>query len=82
MTPRVVLFSRPGCGLCATAREVLDTERARTAFDLEELDVSTDEALERAYGIRIPVVLVDGREIAEIALDPEVLRAALGLRPR
>lgn len=82
MTARVTLLSRPGCGLCRTAREVLERERARTPFDLEEVDVSTDEALERAYGIRIPVVLVDGEEIAEIEVDRRVLRRALRTRGR
>jgi glutaredoxin len=77
VTARVVLFSRPGCGLCRTALEVLERERGRTPFDLEEIDVSTDEELERAYGIRIPVVLVDGEEIAEIEVDRRVLRRAL-----
>jgi glutaredoxin len=77
VTARVTLFSRPGCGLCRTAREVLERERARTPFDLEEVDVSADAALERAYGIRIPVVLVDGEEVAEIEVDRKVLRRAL-----
>lgn len=77
MTARVVLLSRPGCGLCRTARELLERERARTPFDLEEIDVSTDDALERDYGIRIPVVLVDGEEIAEIEVDRRTLRRAL-----
>jgi hypothetical protein len=66
----VVLYSRPGCGLCDEARIVIEEERARTPFDLEEVDVSTDDALELEYGIRIPVVLVDGRELFEIRVDP------------
>lgn len=80
MTARVTLLSRPGCGLCRTARAVLERERARTPFDLEEIDISSDDALERAYGIRIPVVLVDGEEIAEIEVDRKVLRRALRAR--
>ena len=80
MTARVTLLSRPGCGLCRTARAVLERERARTPFDLEEIDISSDDALERAYGIRIPVVLVDGEELAEIEVDRKVLRRALRAR--
>lgn len=67
----VVLYSRPGCGLCDEARIVIEAERARTAFDLEEIDVSADDVLELEYGIRIPVVLIDGRELFEIRVDPE-----------
>lgn len=65
----VRLYSRPGCGLCDEARAVLLAERERTAFAFEEVDVSGDDALELEYGIRIPVVLVDGEEAFEISID-------------
>lgn len=77
MTPKVVLLSRPGCGLCRAALDVLERERARTPFDLEEIDVTTDEALEKEYGIRIPVVLIDGEEVFEIEVDRKALRRLL-----
>ncbi len=66
----VVLYSRPGCGLCDEARAVILAERARTPFAFEEVDVSADDELEREYGIRIPVVAVDGREVFEVRVDP------------
>jgi glutaredoxin len=69
----VVLYSRPGCHLCDEAREILVAEQARTPFALEEIDVETDDALELEYGIRIPVVAIDGEEAFEISVD----RAAL-----
>ncbi len=77
----VVLFSRPGCGLCDRAREVLEAQRARTPFALDEVDISGDERLELEYGIRIPVVTVDGRERFEVDVDPaELARLAQGSR--
>ncbi len=66
---RVLLYSRPGCGLCDEARATILAERARTPFELEEMDISGDDALELEYGIRIPVVLVDGAEAFEIRVD-------------
>jgi glutaredoxin len=69
----VVLFSRPGCGLCDRAREVLEAQRARTPFVLEEVDISGDDALEREYGVRIPFVTVDGGERFELEVDPAEL---------
>ena len=75
----VVLYSRPGCGLCDRAREVLLAQRARTPFDLEEVDVSGDDDLERSFGMRIPVVFVDGRERFEVEVPPAEL-AALAVR--
>ena len=65
------MYSRPRCGLCDAAREVIMAERARTPFDYRELDVSGDDALELEYGIRIPVVLVDGQELFEIRVDAD-----------
>lgn len=72
---RVILYSRPGCHLCDAARDVLLAERARTPFDLVEVDVARDDDLERVYGIRIPVVEVDGRERFEYQVDPAELLA-------
>lgn len=69
----VVLYSRPGCGLCDRAREVLEAQRARTPFELTEIDVTGDDQLELEFGIRIPVVSVDGRERFEIEVDPAEL---------
>ena len=73
----VVLFSRPGCGLCDRAREVLEAQRARTPFVLEEVDVGADDALELEYGARIPVVAVDGVERFEVEIDPVELASVL-----
>ena len=66
----VVLYSRPGCGLCDRAREVLDAELARTPFVLTDIDITGDDDLEREYMTRIPVVTVDGQERFEIEVDP------------
>jgi hypothetical protein len=74
---RVLLYSRPGCGLCDEAREVILAEARRTAFAFEDVNVETEDALELEYGIRIPVVLVDGVERFEIRVDPEAFSAAV-----
>jgi hypothetical protein len=75
---RVVrLYSRPGCHLCDEARALILAEQDRTAFVFEEVDVSTGEDLEREYGTRIPVVEVDGAEVAEISLDADEFAAVV-----
>ena len=56
---------------------MLEAQRARTPFALREIDVTTDDALELAYGIRIPVVLIDGEETFEISVEPAALARAL-----
>ena len=75
---RVVLYTRPACGLCDRAREILEAQRARTPFELEEIDISGDDALELEYGVRIPVVTVDGVERFEVEVDPSELARLLG----
>jgi glutaredoxin len=69
----VYLYSRPGCHLCDRARDVL--ESAGIAF--EEVDITTDPALEAEYGILIPVVEREGRQVFEAGMDPRELPALL-----
>lgn len=71
------MYSRPGCGLCDEARTLILAERELTPFVYQEVDVSGDDALEREFGLRIPVVLVDGTELFEISVEPGRLREAL-----
>ena len=73
----VLMYSRPGCGLCDEARRVILGVRERTPFRYEEVDISDDDALELEYGIRIPVVLVDGEERFEVMVDASELAFAL-----
>ena len=77
MPASVLMYSRPGCGLCDEAREIILAERARTGFDFEEVDISGLDALELEYGIRIPVVLVNGQERFEVRLDPDAFARAV-----
>jgi len=88
--PRVVLYGRQGCHLCADAREVVRDVAARTGAGVREVDVdapgSGEEpggrpgALAARYGELVPVVLVDGVQHAVYHVDPARLEAVL-LRP-
>ena len=44
--------------------------RARLGFAFDEVDIEADEELELEYGIRIPVVEIDGEEAFEVTVDP------------
>jgi glutaredoxin len=74
----VVLYSRPRCHLCEEARAVIEAVQAEIPFDLREIDIESDDALIRDYGLRIPVVSVDGEELFEISVEAGALRAAVG----
>jgi len=79
---RVVLYSRAGCHLCDVARETLLSSRDRLGFDLAEVDIEGDDELELEYGIRVPVVDVDGEEAFEITVDPAELARLVGAGDR
>lgn len=70
----VVMYSRRRCGLCDEARAVVLAEAGRVPFTFEEIFIDGDDRLERDYGIRVPVVTVDGEEAFEISVDPSRFR--------
>lgn len=73
--PRVVVYGRRRCGLCRRA-EALVAREARRAR-VEHVDVDTDPRLVERYGVRVPVVEVDGVEVAELEVRPGVVRASV-----
>jgi glutaredoxin len=72
--PIVRMYSRRTCGLCDEARAVIQAEQARSSFEFDEAFIDGDDSLEREYGLRVPVVLVDGVEEFEFTIDPARLR--------
>jgi glutaredoxin len=77
-SPRVRLYARPDCHLCDEARRrLLDLQRDGVDFELEEVNIETDEQLHAGYLERIPVVELEGEIVSELFLDPDGLRARL-----
>jgi hypothetical protein len=80
--PDLVLYARPGCGLCDETRELLGgllAERAAAGLPtptLAERDIETDPALERAMFASIPVVELGDRRV-ELAVSGAKLRRLL-----
>lgn len=54
--------------------------RARLGFAFDEVDIEADEELELEYGIRIPVVEIDGEEAFEVTVDPMQLEDHLAAK--
>lgn len=71
------MYSRRRCGLCDEAREVILAQLQQTEFEFEEVFIDGNDDLEEAYGLRVPVVLLDGAEEFETQVDPDLLRQAL-----
>lgn len=61
---RIVLYSKPGCHLCERAKEVISRCQEQVNFVVEEVDISQNPELFERYGNDIPVVLLDGQEVA------------------
>jgi glutaredoxin len=76
---RVVrLYGRPDCHLCDEARgRLLELRSDGLDFELEEIDIETDDVLLRRYLERIPVVELNGEILSELFLDEDGLRARL-----
>ena len=75
---RVILYTRAGCHLCEEAERVLRAEQVAAGFALELVDIDRDPELARRYGVRVPVVALDGQDLFEYELPLELLRARLG----
>ncbi|MBI5396003.1 MAG: glutaredoxin family protein [Verrucomicrobia bacterium] len=75
--PVVTLYTKPGCGLCDRAKDVIRGVQCRVAFEFEEKNILDDAALYERYKNDIPVILLDGREIARHRISPQQLRDAL-----
>ncbi len=76
----ITVYSKPDCHLCEDAMGALRGLQGELAFELVELDITTDEALHRAYFERIPVVFLDGEELCEYFVEETLVRERLESR--
>ena len=73
----LTLYSRPGCHLCEEMKAVIARVARTTPLHVEEVDISTDASLEQAYGLEIPVLMVEGRKAAKYRVTEDELRRIL-----
>ena len=74
---RVRVLMATGCHLCPPAVAVVEAVCAAHGIAAEVVDIDGVVELERRYREAIPVVEVDGAEIARYHVEPAVLDAAL-----
>jgi glutaredoxin len=74
--PKVTVYTRQGCHLCEDAIAVVRRVTAGRA-DVDLVDIDRDPDLFERYTVRVPVVAVDGVEIAEYQVAPEQVEGAL-----
>jgi glutaredoxin len=79
---QVIFYGRPGCHLCDAALETVLRVRARCPFELEVVDIESDDRLLTRYLERIPVLVLDGQERFEFFVpEADLIDAIANLTP-
>jgi glutaredoxin len=73
----VTLYAKPGCKLCEEVEDVILDVRDRRPFQFVVRNILQDLADYENYKHDIPVVVVDGAEIARHRMTAEQLERAL-----
>jgi len=79
----ITVIGKPGCHLCPTALEVVETVVAELPDDtgdrieIVEQSIEDDPALYELWWEKIPVVLIDGEFHAQWRVSPDRLRERL-----
>lgn len=74
------MISKPGCHLCAVARELIEAVAAEfpeDSIEIEEFSILDDPALFDLWWEKIPVVMIDDQLHAHWRLSADRLRADL-----
>jgi hypothetical protein len=75
----LVLLSRDGCHLCEQMlQELAALELAGRIPAVRVLDVDSDPELARQFGLKVPVLLLDGSVICHYTLNSNELLRILG----
>jgi glutaredoxin len=73
----VAVFHSAGCHLCERALAQVRALRDELEFELREIDITGDAALEEVYRAWLPVVEIDGRRRFTYHLQPDAFRRAV-----
>ena len=73
---KVVLFTRRGCHLCERAEDLLACHSPGALV----IDVDATPEHVARYGLRVPVLQVEGVDVLEGRIDEAALVAALGIQ--
>ena len=76
----VTIYSRPGCHLCDDMKAIVHRVARTIPLSIDEIDISTDAALEAEFGLEIPVLFVAGKKAAKYRVGEDELRKILAGR--
>ncbi len=72
----IVVYSRQGCHLCEVMLEQL-VPLCRGKASVIVCDVDTNPDWENLYGLEVPVLILDGKEVCRYEFDESAFVAAL-----
>jgi glutaredoxin len=72
---RVVLYTKPGCGLCEEMKQEMSNAGCVELYTLEEIDIESDAELFARYQFEIPVLFINGVEAFRHRLRPDEFKA-------
>ena len=67
------MYHAQGCSLCERARAQVAALQAELGFELREVDITGDDALEATYREWLPVVEIDGERAFVYYVDNAAL---------
>jgi ABC-type uncharacterized transport system ATPase subunit len=74
LPPGLVVVSRENCGLCEDMLQGLaELERTQAIPAVTVVDVDSDPELVRRFGLKVPVLLLDGSVICHYTLNSKEL---------
>jgi glutaredoxin len=74
-----VVLSREGCGLCEEMLHALaELEREQSLPPVAVIDVDSHAELARQFGLKVPVLLLDGSVICHYTLNSKELLRLVG----
>ena len=72
---RVVLYTKPGCGLCEEMKAEISKAGCRGLYTLEEVNIESEPELFARYQCEIPVLFINGVEAFRHCLRADEFKA-------
>lgn len=76
-THRIILYTKPDCTLCDEAKATLLALRDELSFEVQEVDITADPALDAAFREEIPVGFCNGQKLFKYRIEPGLIRRQL-----
>jgi Glutaredoxin-like domain (DUF836) len=74
---RIELYTKPECPLCEDGAAIVAETCRRLSIEWSETSIYSTDVLFQQYRYKVPVLCVEGREVATLRFDPRNVEAAL-----